>query len=151
MCWQRKMAGIKFNDYIVSKLSYEENENFNNETNELNATTSFEALISINKTEAKVTIISQTGDLANEDSPFQVIIELTGFFEFIEDESAGVEFEEYLQSNAIAILFPYMRAIVSDVITKANNFPTLILPVANIAKMMEDQGKITIERDVEDK
>lgn len=140
------MAGIKFNDYIVSKLSYEENNNFNIETTELNATTTFEAKIVLSDKEAQVTIINQTGDLKLETSPFQVLIELTGFFEYIEAEKEDIEFEQYLRNNAIAILFPYIRALLSDVITKANNFPTLILPVTNIVNMMEKQNKISVER-----
>lgn len=140
------MAGIKFNDYVVSKLSYEENNNFNVETTELNAITSFEAKILMSDTEAHVTIINQTGDLELESSPFQVMIELTGFFEYVEAEKEGIEFEQYLRNNAIAILFPYVRALLSDIITKANNFPTLILPVTNIVNMMEKQNKISVER-----
>lgn len=48
--------------------------------------------------------------------------------------------EKLLKINATAILFPYLRSIISS-ITANSGFQTLVLPVINVHKMLEQQEK----------
>ena len=65
--------------------------------------------------------------------PFEMEIEITGYFQ-IESVSNEIDFEP----NAIAILYPYIRAIASTYTASANINP-LILPAINVNKLIEDQ------------
>lgn len=138
------MAGIIFNDFLISKASYSKNHNFIHHTEEVNVHTRFECEIAENNENAIVRLKSQTGDLEDDSSPFQVDVEIEGLFEFIEVESEGLKFEEYLTNNAVAILFPYMRSTISELTAKSNEFPTLNLPIINVAKMLEADGTIIV-------
>lgn len=138
------MAGIKFEDFIISKASYIRNKDFNQQTEELNAQTSFECDINMSDSHAIVKLISQTGDLELEDSLFQVNVEIEGFFEYVESENEGIDFKQYLTNNAIAILFPFLRSTISELTAKSNEYPFLNLPTINVAKMLEVEEKINI-------
>lgn len=136
------MAGIIFRDFIITKASYTKNYNFNIETEEVNAKTSFECEINENEDNAIVKLITQSGNLEDKSSPFQVNVEIEGLFEFVESESEGLRFEEYLTNNAVAILFPYIRSTISELTAKSNEFPVLNLPIINVARMLKEENKI---------
>lgn len=140
------MAGIIFKDFIICKASYIKNKRFNTEIEELNVQTGFECEIAENATNAIVRLVSQTGDLGDENSPFQVDVEIEGLFEFVEVESEGLKFEDYLTNNAVAILLPYLRSTISELTAKSNEYPVLNLPIINVAKMLENEEKITISK-----
>jgi len=46
-----------------------------------------------------------------------------------------------LKKNATAILFPYLRMIVSQITGIDDEFPMLVLPTMNIEKFIEDREK----------
>ena len=48
------------------------------------------------------------------------------------------------KTNAIAILFPYLRSIVSELTGKSNRFPSYNMPVRNIAHEIAEKGNINI-------
>jgi|LGOV01.1.fsa_nt_gb preprotein translocase subunit SecB len=84
---------------------------------------------------ALVTLKTTIFENAEENNcPFTMMVVISGIFEFTNKESIR---NELLEQNAIAILFPYVRAIVSTYIANAN-IPPLILPTVNVVKMMED-------------
>ena len=66
-----------------------------------------------------------------ENSPRFASVELLGNFRSDKDISYVWE------TNALAILFPYARSIISG-ITAQSGFPPIILPTVNIAKMFKD-------------
>ena len=84
---------------------------------------------------ALVTLKTTIFENAEENNyPFTMMVVISGIFEFINKESIR---NELLEQNAVAILFPYVRAIVSTYTANAN-IPPLILPTVNVVKMMED-------------
>jgi len=139
------MAGIKFNDYITSKIYYERNPNFIYK-DRLNVNPFYECEITENELEASVKLKARVGLEKDPDIPFSMEIEIIGFFEYIPEESEDIGFEDYLMTNSIAILFPYLRAVIADITARSNEFPALNLPVANISKMMSDQDTISYTR-----
>lgn len=64
--------------------------------------------------------------------PFEMKISITGYF-YAEGENPKV-----LEKNAIAIMYPFIRSLVSTY-TANSNTATLILPIINVNKMIEDQ------------
>jgi len=64
---------------------------------------------------------------------------LIGFFK-LETTLEPERIEKLLRINATAVLFPYLRSIISS-ITANSGFQTLVLPIVNIHKMFEQQEK----------
>ncbi len=66
-----------------------------------------------------------------EDAPFYMEIEIIGYFE-LQGEDDITRYE----ANAIAIMYPYLRAIVSTYTASANIAP-VILPAINVNAMLK--------------
>lgn len=73
------------------------------------------------------------------DYPFTMQVRIIGLFEVdsSEDKKTKVDFAE---KNSIAILFPYLRSLVSIYSINAN-VGTLILPPINVIKYLDDKRK----------
>lgn len=136
-------AGIIFDNYIVNEASFKKNINFNHKGT-INLNTDFQCHIHIQGTSATVQLECSLGEMMNEAAPFEVKVSLVGNFEFNESESENVSFEEYLSTNAIAILFPYIRSLIANLTARSNEFPVLNLPVINIVKMVQDKDLINV-------
>ena len=67
--------------------------------------------------------------LNDENNNRKLIIELSGFFTVHDIELA----EEFLSVNGVAILFPYVRSVVS-IITSLDNENAVVLPTINFTK-----------------
>jgi len=68
-------------------------------------------------------------------APFELSLAIRGIFEF----SEKIEDKEIFEKNAMAILFPYIRNIITN-ITSMSGFPPLIIPTLNINKFYENKG-----------
>ncbi|UXS29556.1 protein-export chaperone SecB [Staphylococcus delphini] len=141
------MASIGFKNYNFRNFSYRVNENLEIENiDRFEVESDFSAKIAFEDNQAYIIMDCQIG---NDDisCPFIINVELTGVFdiEFEKDDEQDIEqLKELLSQNAIAILYPYIRSLVSDITSKANSFDTFIIPVANIAKVMKENNKIEI-------
>jgi preprotein translocase subunit SecB len=65
--------------------------------------------------------------------PFEIEVAITGYFDISENEG-NIDFEP----NAIAILYPYIRAIISTYTSSANVMP-VILPAINVNAVLKNQ------------
>ncbi|MTV19529.1 protein-export chaperone SecB [Staphylococcus delphini] len=141
------MASIGFKNYNFRNFSYRVNEKLEIENiDRFEVESDFSAKIAFEDNQAYIIMDCQIG---NDDinCPFIINVELTGVFdiEFEKDDEQDIEqLKELLSQNAIAILYPYIRSLVSDITSKANSFDTFIMPVANIAKVMKENNKIEI-------
>ena len=80
----------------------------------------------------KITLIVDIfKDALKNNYPFEMNLEMTGFFETENGES-----DKFIK-NAIAILYPYVRALISTYTANANINP-LILPAINVNKLIEN-------------
>ncbi|AQQ54187.1 protein-export chaperone SecB [Planococcus lenghuensis] len=140
------MTGIVFEDYIVPKFSYEKNFKFDTESKKINISPDFSCEIIEMNERAEVRLVGKIGSLEEVDAPFFVHIEVVGFFEYQEKESNGIPFENYLTTNAVAILFPYVRSLISDITSRSNEFPSLTMPVINVAKFMLEKDHISYKK-----
>lgn len=122
-----------FQKYVVDKVVFERNNDY-----DFNQKSKIE--FSINKHTEKndnkmiVSLNTKIFENAKENNfPFEMEVVVTGTFE-IENNSNEIDFEP----NAIAILYPYIRAIVSTYTANAN-LNALILPTINVNKLIKDQ------------
>ena len=131
-------SSLYFNDYLVKKVEFEVNENFKN--NEQSIKIDFDISHETKVKDKLMTIkldVKVFPDMVKNDYPFSINVELIGFFSLDGDTSAIKSFEK----NALAIMYPYVRSLVSTY-TSNSNVPTLILPPINIVnylKIKEDQ------------
>lgn len=141
------MASISFKNYNFSSFSYKENDKLDIENiDTFEVENDFSAKVAFTNEKAYIILDCQIGNDSPK-CPFIINVVLKGVFdiEFENTEETDVaELKELLSQNAIAILYPYVRSLVSDVTSKANSFETFIMPVANIAKIMNENEQIEI-------
>ena len=83
-----------------------------------------------------VTLTVEISSSETAPAPFELFISLTGRFSLLEADALAPETKAaILKNNTAAILFPYLRAAVSSVISSAN-LPALLLPVMSF----QDEG-----------
>lgn len=119
-----------FNKYIVKEVLFEYNENFKEKPIDIkfkiNKNTSYD--------KDKMIVDLETEIFEKNDKyPFYMVVVVRGIFS-IENNDERINFEP----NAIAILYPYIRSIVSTYTSQANIMP-LILPIINVNKLLEDK------------
>lgn len=127
---------LKFLGYEVNEIIFKKNDKYKSE-NEENSKLDLKIKPKtvINENNMDVTLEVLISENAQENNkPFEMKVELTGYF-YVEGMAP-----ERLKANAIAILYPYVRAIISTYTTNANITP-LLLPAINVNKLVEQQNK----------
>ena len=129
------ISSLKFINYIVNSVNYKVNMNANKEGTykfnfDINNTTK------ISKEKDKMTItLSANVFKGVDDAPFYIDVEITGYFEI-----EGKEDISKFEPNAIAIMYPYLRSIISTYTASANVAP-VILPAINVIAMLKRKDK----------
>ena len=127
-------SALIFEKYVVNKVTFVRNENCDLEQ-KINIQFSISKNVKKSENKMEITLTTRVFENAKKNNyPFEMEVQLTGFFT-IENENK-INFEP----NAIAILYPYIRSIVSTYTAQANIMP-LILPVINVNKFIEDNEK----------
>lgn len=86
-----------------------------------------------------VTLTIEISTSEDDPAPFELFISLTGRFTLLESEPLAPETKAaILQNNTAAILFPYLRATVSSVVSSAN-LPALLLPVMSFQDELPEE------------
>ena len=133
---------LTLKNYIVKTINFSINEDFEfpeDEPVQINPTFQRD----IHKIDDDNVVVSLIFSINNDnnDMPFSVFADIKGAFHLENWEQP--EQLPLITSNAVAILFPYLRTLVSMVTANANITP-YVLPVMNIAAMFE-QSKDTDE------
>ncbi len=138
-------SSFKFKDYTVDKISLEKNTKFTdelqNEIKEISEIMDFDC--EINERDAFKKDVTLIVNIGNTDKlPYKLYLELTGKFEYSlgEENLEDEKIEMLFKRNAVTILFPYVRALVSNY-TSVSNVPPLMIPAINIIKLLEDKDK----------
>ena len=130
----RAISSLKFNGYIVNQVNFIRNEQTKNNSESWELSFEIKNDTKINEEKNKMSI-SLLLDIFKdvENAPFYMNAKITGFFEM-----AGEEDITRYEANAIAIMYPYLRAIISTYTASANINP-LILPAINVNAMLKNQ------------
>lgn len=125
------ISSLRFINYIVNNVKFKSNKiQDDKKVWKLN----FDIINStkVNKERTKMEIMLKLNVFkGQEESPFNMEVEISGFFE-LEGEDDITRYE----ANAIAIMYPYLRAIVSTYTASANIAP-VILPAINVNAMLK--------------
>lgn len=134
------MAVLNFKNYRVISMSYAQNKEFDASSQKK---ISFKPKFGINliadgKDEAKILLTF----VSKNELPFNIKIVLEGSFKYnASEDEVNIGFEKLLKRNATAILFPYLRAIISQLTSMGNEYPPLLIPVMNIGTLLERKAK----------
>lgn len=122
-------SNLRFEHYIVDYVEFKNNPEFEGEE----ATLQFEPIAEFNVEKEDLLVfltINVFKDAVKHNYPFEMSVRVVGYFTL----SGQEEIEKY-KANAVAVLFPYVRSIISTYTALANVNP-LILPTVNINKML---------------
>ena len=92
----------------------------------------------IDENHCKVSLVFSVNDNADNPNPFELNVQISGIFEL--DNWEKDDRNVFINTNAIAILYPFVRSLVATVTANAN-IPSYILPVFNIAAWFEENDK----------
>lgn len=127
-CVKERTAGIiSFLGYDVLKIDFKKNENYNGESVELDTDLSVNIRTNKDNSKMAVEMTIKIFDDEKMEYPFRLEVIVVGQFESDGDVKNNVR---EFQANAVAILFPYVRALVTNCTANANVVP-LILPTIN--------------------
>lgn len=125
-------SALKFENYIVNQVIFKVNDKYKEPENGVSIKMDITPKVQSKKEKMDVTLFCDIfTDAEKNNYPFEMSICLTGIF-----STEGEKAEVFIK-NAIAILFPYLRAIVSTY-TASANVPPLILPAINVNKLIEN-------------
>lgn len=131
-------SALKFINYIVDTIEFNTNFDFSGKDKDIdfdiNSDCTFEDDNFILSLELTVFPNAEKNDY-----PFTMRAKIIGLFE-VEHGIQETTKKDFAERNSIAILFPYLRALVS-VYTSNANIGNLILPPINVVKYLEDKKK----------
>ncbi len=127
---------LQFRKYIVKEITYNTNELYRPQ-DELKLVFDFDTSTSFSEDKKRMEIELSSEifkDSVANNYPFEMSLCLKGFFDI--KSVSGPEGIQIFEKNAIAILFPYLRSLVSTYTANANVAP-VILPAMNINAYIE--------------
>ena len=126
---------LSFISYRVKEVILKQNDNFQNKAKPINVDFKLEHNTDISDNIMKINLILTIFDKAEENNyPFYMKTVLEGKFALEGDNI------ETFEINGIALLYPYIRSIISTY-TANSNMPTLILPPINVANYYKNSKK----------
>lgn len=135
---------LSFNHYDVLETVYKFNPFADDENYEL--TPRFDIKVKYEDESKVVAGIVFTIEIGNPDlveNPLYVKASVLGMFEIESDEDVTDEMIDNLyKKNALAIMFPYVRSLVTDLTSRGSEMP-ITLPPINIAALIEHRKLIT--------
>ncbi|MFC5604795.1 protein-export chaperone SecB [Sporosarcina koreensis] len=131
-------SSFLFNEYVVKNVVFELNDNFQ-QSDSIDLDFKLDTDFYLNEQEDQAMVLLRCvifDDYEQKNYPFYINIEIVGSFSLNGDFSSE-EIVDLCRLNATAVLFPYLRAFVSN-LTSLAGVPNLILPTVNISKLLED-------------
>lgn len=134
---------LSLENYIVKTMKFSINENFDFGT-DATITLNPEFTRNINKIDDDTVLVNLIFciDNKNADMPFDMEVNIEGVFRLENWEQP--EMLPLIRSNSVAILFPYLRSVVTMLTANANISP-YVLPVMNIAAMFDQNTEPKVD------
>ncbi|UZW13820.1 protein-export chaperone SecB [Clostridium pasteurianum] len=132
-------SSLTFKDYIVEKVEFHNNLNFDNEKIKLDFDIDSDVKFSDDDNTFLLNLkVELFKNAVDNNYPFDMSLSIIGIFEL--DVTDKEKINTFAEVNGVAILFPYVRSIISTYTANANVQP-LILPPINVIKYIEDRKK----------
>ncbi|HBK67411.1 MAG TPA: hypothetical protein DDZ91_02100 [Firmicutes bacterium] len=132
-------SNLRFINYVVNEIRFKYNDQFKMESVKINFNVKKNIAYNEQNNSAVVTLdVNVFDDCVENNYPFSFYVRVSGFFEVTNLESKDEKM--LIEANAIAILFPYVRSLISSFTVNANVSP-LILPPINVLKLFQKEQK----------
>lgn len=138
MNYKEIKSSLHFIDYIVNFIEFHRNDDFEESTPNIDFNINREVdYLEDEDNTMLVTIEVTLFDNPKENNyPFSMKLNVTGIFEL--ENIALDKRESFAEANSVAILFPYIRSLITTY-TSNSNVPPLILPPINVLKLIEKE------------
>lgn len=134
------MSVLSFEGYKVENMNYQRNNQYKNTKETVLLDPKLNTEINIEKNKINITLTVTVGSLEDMTTPFKVDCSVMGMFTYNPDEDeTGVGIDTFVRNNAVAILYPYVRAIIAMLTTTSNEFPGYNMPAINVNKVLAHQ------------
>ncbi len=132
---------LTFHNYFVDDLVFKRNLNYQKEIDsdvvKCKFNIGYHSTSEENKLLVSVTTQLFDDSFSEEENPFYLYLTVSGLFEFNQDENMDKKIsDKVLKANSIAILFPYIRSIITN-ITASANIPPVVMPPVNTYKLIQ--------------
>lgn len=130
-----KASVLQFKDYAVEEILFK-NVPVSNDRHEFELHPHFKReLTEVGEDQYDLKLEVEVLSTEDHPMPFELHISIVGHFALIEGngEISEEQKNSILKNNTVAILFPFLRAIVASVTANAN-IPSLVLPIMNFAE-----------------
>lgn len=129
-------ANLRFKDYVVNNIEFKNNFSFDDGPVDIDFDINSEVNF-VNESEFFLALeVELFRDAEKNNYPFNFKVEIIGSFEIDcdDDKQKNILSEQ----NSVAILFPYVRALISTY-TSASNVLPIILPPINVVKYLQNK------------
>ncbi|MEJ6952080.1 protein-export chaperone SecB [Natronospora cellulosivora (SeqCode)] len=139
---EHNLSKFYFDGYIINNIEFDFNSQFDNEGDILELDFNLDYSVKIDEEEnhkgSTQLRIKIWEDAYNNNYPFKLSVEIIGFFS-ADKEMDKKKFAEMCESNGTAILFPFLRSVITD-ITKNANVTPLVMPLINVENFIKDKN-----------
>lgn len=131
------MSILRFNGYKVQEMAYKRNAHYQPAKKQIELDPKITTKVDITDNDINITLTVMIGSLEKGSMPFQVRCSIIGNFTYnpVEDNT-NIGIDTFVRRNAVAILYPYARAIIATLTTTSNEFPGYNMPTINVAKLL---------------
>lgn len=137
------LAKINFNGYRVDKIDFQINDSYGGESNvDVDLDLDFNLHVGVDENHGLSAVTLEctiNRDYEKLNKPFFLDVILHGLFSFDTYEDFR-KIQSLLTTNALAIIFPYMRSIIS-IITMNCGITPVILPTINVVEFLKHKQK----------
>ena len=137
-------AKLAFLGYAADEIHFERNGQWD-ETRQIDVDLRFGASLTMSEGHEKDSVSLSCEvwpSLSLDAKPFCLRVAVTGLFKVTEvEQGAAADDDRLLRVNAVAILFPYLRSMISTV-TASANLRSLIIPPINVHALLADRGPV---------
>lgn len=135
------MSVLEFRNYLVDDMKYIKNKNFRSKKDDIDLKPKVDVKLEAGDSEIKVFLKVIVGSLDSHDMPFEAGCTIVGDFMYHpEANTTGVNIKDLLGNNAVAILYPYARALISQLTQNSNEYPGYVLPTINVSELLKKQN-----------
>jgi len=132
-----KHITLSFKRYMVNRIDFSYNPDYSGGQAKMDI--NFNHSVAVKDNEAQVTLrCILFRNAKKEEKPFYLEVHMTGLFTFNGDLE-GEELKHFLRKQGLTALFPYMRALITN-ITSSCGYPPVILPIINVNQLIEKQS-----------
>ncbi|WP_137625597.1 protein-export chaperone SecB [Lactiplantibacillus pingfangensis] len=132
------MSVLKFKGYVVNDMIYRKNSKFENENGKISLKPKLHEHDKVQDETIFVTLEVTAGSLEDKRMPFEASVSIQGEFEYIpEEDKDDFGITTFIKQNAVAILYPYVRTLMSNLTLASNENPAFLLPTINVSEVLE--------------